>query len=773
MSIYNFQSLSSQDFEELARDLLQAEWNVALEAFRTGRDAGIDLRYACTDTGSTIIQCKHYVASGFSKLLRTLRETELPKVQRLAPSRYVVVTSVRLTPGNKEEILLSLQPFILSPQDIIGSDDIDGLLSRHPAVERRNFKLWLTSTIVLDRVIHNAELCQTDFEVSRIRRKLPLFVQNDAYPRAMNLLEQSRVVIISGIPGIGKTTLAEMLLYTHLEQGYEPITIQAEVAEGKKLFKSGIKQLFYYDDFLGQTFLGDWNEYLGRNQDVAIVDFMELVIRSPHSRFILTTREHIFRSALQISERLAHSSISSHRCLLELSDYSFGQRARILYNHLYFSDLPQTYKDAILEDDFFLEIIKNRNFNPRLIEWLSTHARLRDVSHYTYRAHISALLKSPGTIWEHAFQNQISDAARHVLLSLYTLGERSEICDLEPVFASLHRHSSMKYNRRIAPSDFRTSLQELEGAFLSYNSGRASYLNPSVREFVASVILDNREVAEDLLDSATRFRQIVSLWRLSTAHPNSELGKAVTSDLVLVAPLSRLLHGPSLRWEKMRYGSMRGISIDLGKEGRIAFFFEVAAVLQSKKLAELALQCATDLITSWSQESIEFSEVLDLLERISKDEWILSQGGGRQAYRQILSSLLEELASARAEDWVDLLEFPTHALEWTEDDEALLSAALAYYCKHGVYDERADCTTLDDMNQLLDSLSILDHKFGLNLDACIDSLNQDIFEREEESRHYSEGSGIGGITREAISLLKETISDEDVRQMFSTLRDLA
>ena len=52
---------------------------------------------------------------------------------------------------------------------------------------------------------------------------------------------------ISGAPGIGKTTLAEMLLYRHLEQGYEPVAIQADIAEGKKFFKPDAKRLFYYD----------------------------------------------------------------------------------------------------------------------------------------------------------------------------------------------------------------------------------------------------------------------------------------------------------------------------------------------------------------------------------------------------------------------------------------------------------------------------------------------------------------------------------------------
>ena len=124
MPRYNFTSLSSQDFEELTRDLLQAEWNVRLEAFKSGRDSGIDLRYSPAG-GKTIVQCKHYVVSGFAKLLAHLRNSEKPKIDALRPSRYVVVTSVGLSPGNKDEIIRTLQPFILSASDVVGAGDID------------------------------------------------------------------------------------------------------------------------------------------------------------------------------------------------------------------------------------------------------------------------------------------------------------------------------------------------------------------------------------------------------------------------------------------------------------------------------------------------------------------------------------------------------------------------------------------------------------------------------------------------------------------------
>ena len=82
MPNYNYGALSPQDFEEVSRDLLQAEWNVALEAFKEGRDSGIDLRYARSPGNTVIVQCKHYAKSGFAALLRHLKDSELPKIAK-------------------------------------------------------------------------------------------------------------------------------------------------------------------------------------------------------------------------------------------------------------------------------------------------------------------------------------------------------------------------------------------------------------------------------------------------------------------------------------------------------------------------------------------------------------------------------------------------------------------------------------------------------------------------------------------------------------------
>ncbi len=319
MPNYDFCQLSAFDFEMLVHGLLEKVWSCRLEAFKSGRDRGIDLRYSCPRLGSeTIVQCKHYVGSGFGKLLRHLNKQEAPKVAALSPDRYVLVTSLGLTPDNKDEILKAFAPYIRSTSDIIGKTEINQLLEKHPEVEQKNFKLWLTSKAVMDRVLHNAELCQTEFAVEKVIKKLPLYVQNDCYPRAIDLLSKKNVVIISGEPGIGKTTLADMILYAYLSEGYTPVIIKSDLREGRSLYNKSSKQIFYYDDFLGQTFLREQHGFLLRNEDAALVDFVEMIQASPHAKLVMTTREHILSNALLGSERLRRSPLVDHRCILQI-----------------------------------------------------------------------------------------------------------------------------------------------------------------------------------------------------------------------------------------------------------------------------------------------------------------------------------------------------------------------------------------------------------------------------------------------------------------------
>src|SRR5216684_3682482 len=126
MADYDFGSLSSYDFALLVRDLLQADLGLRLESFSAGPDSGIDFRYQRQGT-NLIVQCKHYARSGFAALTSVLRRKERQKIDSLAPTRYILATSVPLTPDRKDEISEILAPHCLVRSDVLGREDLNNL----------------------------------------------------------------------------------------------------------------------------------------------------------------------------------------------------------------------------------------------------------------------------------------------------------------------------------------------------------------------------------------------------------------------------------------------------------------------------------------------------------------------------------------------------------------------------------------------------------------------------------------------------------------------
>lgn len=526
MPHYDFTALSSVDFENLVRDLLQKELKITLESFKSGRDRGIDLRYS-PDSGRTlIVQCKHYAGTPYRKLLSDLRKKEVPKVSRLSPARYILATSVGLSPDNKDELARLFAPYCTSVGDIYGRDDLNNLLAKFPEIERQHFKLWLTSVPVLERVLHSAVFNQTAADLDRIQRKLKYYVQNESFFEASRLLEKEHYCIIAGIPGIGKTTLAEILLVSYISQGYEAVSITNDISEAFEVYRKSDKQIFYYDDFLGQTSI---EEKLGKNEDKSLLSFIDFVRGSKTARFIMTTREYILNRAKTKYERLAQSGFDVHKCVISLADYTRFERAKILFNHVYFSGLPHAYKESLLDCKGYQKIIEHKNFNPRIIEWMTEHAAGLDIKSGDYVAHFMANLDDPTRLWEHAFENQLSDAARHLLLVLASLPKDVLLEDLEQAFDSHHKYSAQRHNLKTSPNDFTRALKELESNFVQVEKKNydtvVNFHNPSVRDFLESRLAAKSVEAAELCESAVFYEQFVVLWNINPSRTQAADGE--------------------------------------------------------------------------------------------------------------------------------------------------------------------------------------------------------------------------------------------------------
>ncbi|EZP31895.1 restriction endonuclease [Pseudomonas sp. RIT288] len=761
MPSYDFKQLSPNDFEELARDLIQARDQIILESFKSGRDGGIDFRIARASL-NTIVQCKHYSGTGFAGLLSSLNKESI-KAKSLNPDRYILVTSVGLTPDNKATIAQVFSP-ALSTADIIGQDDLNNLLTLYPSVEMTHYKLWLASKVVLDRVIHNASITQSEFDVQRVHRDIQRYVSSAAFPRAIGMLDSEHVAIISGAPGVGKTSLAKMLLFNYLEQGYEVVSIVDSFRVGRERYQPGKKQIFYYDDFIGATFLGESGSTFTRNEDREILDFIELIQSSPCSRLILTTREHILRQAITISEKLKHSTIIDQHCILEISDYTQHQRALILYNHIYFSDLPRSYRSALLKDRFYASIVQHAKFNPRLIEWLSSFNRLKSVSADEYQDFITKLLANPAEIWSHAYERQISDAARSILLALYLCGGKTDLKNLEKSYSSLHTHRSKRYGFPTQPSDWRRALAELNGSFIRPGD-KFEFINPSVLDMLNEVVRQDLSNLIDLIDTTYSFPQIRRIWFFAQAQESASVLECLVREFDhLAQALKRLLHTPTVA----EYNTGLSHYYSNSLESRADIILQIATSIPTPCMQEVALEALRKLTNSWVQTTPDVTGGVAVFKQLHESKSILVKDRDFFLNHIIDFLINHSLCESRSDELCSLLSITRKLPSPSRTD--LLSIAIEQFLNDGFRDELSDLGSLSECESFEQDILTLSEAIEIDVSIEREYIAEKMSEIEasnaEQTEHgddnWQESRGLYHETGSSIDELFNTLSSSEL-----------
>ncbi|MGA7949317.1 MAG: restriction endonuclease [Thiobacillaceae bacterium] len=364
MTDYDFKPLNDKEFEILCADLLGEVEGRRLERFKPGKDAGVDGRYFSDEGKEVVLQCKHWTNTPVTQLIRELGNTEKPKLDKLKPHRYLLAVSNALSRADKKAIHRALSPYLLSEGDIYGKEDLNDLLSRNTHIEQRHYKLWLHTSSVLGHIFNLAILGRSAFSLDEIIRSTSRYVVTANHTAALNILERLGVVIITGEPGVGKTTLADHLCLHYVNNGFAYLKIAEDIREAESAIDPpDTTHVIYFDDFLGRNYL----EALRGHEGNQITQFIRRVATNKNKRFVLTSRSTILNQGKFLIDSLEHSNLQRNEYELRIQSLTDLDKAQILYNHIWHSDLGNEYVDQLYLDRRYRTIIAHKNFNPRLI----------------------------------------------------------------------------------------------------------------------------------------------------------------------------------------------------------------------------------------------------------------------------------------------------------------------------------------------------------------------------------------------------------------------
>lgn len=522
MTNYDLSALHDKEFEELARDILNKQNNLDLQNFKQGKDKGIDLRYATNNNNNEIIvQAKHYLKTGFVGLLKTLKEVEKKNVLNLKPNKYYIVTSCALSPQNKNEIYDVFKPYMPNTNYILGQEDINKYLAKNHDIVEKHYKLWLTSSKIIGTIVNKAVYSKAKFFELKILKDISLFVKTKNYEHAADKLKENKFLLISGQPGVGKTTLAKGLAYEYMARGYQLYYIEQDITEAEKLISEDKKekQIFLLDDFLGSNYIEIVNHRAGHS---SIVVFIERIMASHNKYCILTTRTNILNKSYLLSENLKRSSLKVSKLEIEVKEYNQLEKAKILYNHFYYHNLKPSFLQFISNQKKYWDIIKHSNYYPRLVEFFTKERNLSGIkTGEEYFSFIKRTLDNPEEVWFHAFNEQIEEGDRYLIISLFSLNlKQVNNDDLQIVFENKLEFEIRNNNYKKPHNSYNTSLNRLQDSFFQteMDKGRVfiKFLNPSINDFLINYFKDSKEARVNLIRCSIyylQFEKIISLYK--------------------------------------------------------------------------------------------------------------------------------------------------------------------------------------------------------------------------------------------------------------------
>ncbi len=536
MPNYDFHSLLEPlEFQKLVCDIVELRDNIFLETYKEGRDSGIDGFY--TDGNKKIVvQVKRY-QQDFKRLYRDLQHIELSKVQKLKPDRYILGVSIDFGQGQKGEIKDLFQGYITNTNDILSKTDINRLLERpeYKWIERANPKLWLPSINVFEKTLkesaNRAAYRESAEELKEAIKTSKVFAPTRIYRKALHKWLENHVIIISGEPGVGKTTMAYLFALAYLQPDNLDGFIWANsIHDVYTMLEDEQKQVIILDDFWGSIFNED---HTRRNDENRLDKLIRRILESNgEKRLILTTREYILQQGL-LKHPALKEIFEQYELVCVMEEYSDDEKASILFRHLYASNLEYEYVDYLyMKCD---RIVYHPNYNPRVLALYLDKKSGKDCSPQEYYEELCDYFDNPGAFWKSIFV-ELSPEAQIVAMLLLISSTPMRLIDMKYCYQKyIHNFTAQTTIKNLGDC-----IAELEKTMLKsfYSEDQEEVLlkfsMPAVQDFLYSHIEENSEQSiPQILRCCNYFNQLQFLLEHQSMHCSDRVVDLIVQQCIL------------------------------------------------------------------------------------------------------------------------------------------------------------------------------------------------------------------------------------------------
>lgn len=518
--MFNYGNLSDYEFEILCCDIMSKKLGIQLRTFATGKDGGID----ATDDAKVhniIVQAKHYFKSSYATLYRTLCG-EVEKVKRLNPSQYYICCAQKLTPNNVTEIYDLFSEYMVDTNNVIDLNVIDVFLSKaeNYDVLRKHYKLWLESTEILNQVNNRNIFIDCESFMADIQEQSKFFVETCYYNESKKILEQNRILLLLGQPGVGKTVTTKMLALYYASQGYcIRYTTDGEISNLKKSISESEeqKEIIILDDCLGQAYFK-----MKESQENQLIALIKYVSHHKNKKIVMNSRITIYNEAKEHSTLFADffEDMEGIVSCLDMNYLSVEQKGRIFFNHLYFKNIPKEYYNNVIKEKAYKQIVMHRNYCPRIIEFMTKRKQICSIKAEDYARYLLECLDKPHEVWKTEYNYRMQPEDRLLLTTLFSLTDTIVMNDI------LKRayNERIKYmpSLDITQNYYENALRRLNGSMVKLvdreNQVWVGAANPSVNDFLREILSSNYIEYEDIKEHCTEYIQVERLFPKHMKH---------------------------------------------------------------------------------------------------------------------------------------------------------------------------------------------------------------------------------------------------------------